>query len=157
MLENPRHKTAVILGTLSHVPNYPKKLKIYLHNASPFWQAVYWDKGKTYRRSLKTTDKREAHEHAKAFYEHIILSKYQHPSHLAQHTISEQKPTQAVSPVTNHSFQQIASQWLSRKSPKWCEKHTKQVESRLENNILKYVAHKNIQRITRNELLGLLQ
>jgi len=67
MLEESRHKTAVILGTLSQVPNYPNKLKIYLNNASPYWQAVYWDKGKTYRRSLKTTDKRIAYENAKVF------------------------------------------------------------------------------------------
>jgi len=82
MLEKPRHKTAVIVGTLSHVPNYPLKLKIYLNNASPYWQAMYWDRGTTYRRSLKTTDKREAYEHAKTFYEQVIIAKYQHPSHL---------------------------------------------------------------------------
>ena len=59
MLDNSRHKTAVILGTLSQVPNYPKKLKVYLNNASPYWQAVYWDKGVTYRRSSKTKEKYE--------------------------------------------------------------------------------------------------
>ncbi len=87
MLDNSRHKTAVILGTLSPVPNYPKKLKIYLNNASPYWQAVYWDNGKTHRRSLKTTDKRTAYEHAKAFYEQVIVDKYSHPSHLAHYQI----------------------------------------------------------------------
>ena len=155
MLEKSRHKTAVILGTLSQVPNYPKKLKIYLNNASPYWQAVYWDKGKTHRRSLKTTDKRSAYEYAKAFYEQIILTKYQHPSHLQQHIINEEKPIQSNNP--SYSLNQIASQWIARKSPKWCEKHTKQVEARLANNIFKYIADRNIQRITRNELLGLLQ
>ena len=89
MLEKARHKTAVILGTLSPVPNYPKKLKVYLNNASPYWQAVYWDNGKTHRRSLKTTDKRTAYEHAKAFYEQVIVAKYSHPTHLAHYQIKK--------------------------------------------------------------------
>ena len=75
MLEKARHKTSVIVGTLSQVPNYPKKLKVYLNNASPYWQAVYWDRGKTHRRSLKTIDKRTAYERAKAFYEQVIVAK----------------------------------------------------------------------------------
>jgi len=154
MLDKSRHKTAVILGTLSHVPNYPKKLKIYLNNASPYWQAVYWDRGKTYRRSLKTTDKRTAYEHAKAFYEHIILSKYGNPSHLAHYQI---KPKEEFVVGPDLSVKKIAAQWLSRRASKWTPTHAKQVESRLVNNILKYVADKNIQRITRNDLLGLLQ
>ena len=154
MLEKARHKTAVILGTLSQVPNYPKKLKVYLNNASPYWQAVYWDNGKTHRRSLKTTDKRTAYEHAKAFYEQVIVAKYSHPSHLAHYQIKAKEEFVAGPDL---SFKQIASQWLSRRSSKWTPAHTKQVESRLINNILKYVADKNIQRITRNDLLGLLQ
>ena len=79
MLEKPRHITAVIVGTLSQVPNYPNKLKIYLNNASPYWQAVYWDRGKTHRRSLKTIDKRTAYERAKAFYEQVIVAKCNPP------------------------------------------------------------------------------
>ena len=154
MLEKSRHKTAVILGTLSQVPNYPKKLKIYLNNASPYWQAVYWDKGKTYRRSLKTTDKRSAYEHAKAFYEQIILTKYSHPSHLAQYQIKT-KEDFVLAPELR--FKQIASDWLSRRASKWTANHTKQVELRLVNNIFKFIADKNIQRITRKDLLELLQ
>ncbi|TSA43257.1 MAG: hypothetical protein D4R53_00025, partial [Methylotenera sp.] len=60
MSETLRHKTAAIVGTVTPVPHYPKKLKVYLNNASPYWQVVYWDRGKTYRRSAKTTDKLEA-------------------------------------------------------------------------------------------------
>ena len=40
MSEALRHKTAAIIGTVTPVPGYPKKLKVYLNNASPFWQAV---------------------------------------------------------------------------------------------------------------------
>ena len=154
MLDNSRHKTAVILGTLSQVPNYPKKLKVYLNNASPYWQAVYWDNGKTHRRSLKTTDKRTAYEHAKAFYEQVIVAKYSHPTHLTHYQIKAKEEFVAGPDL---SFKQIMSQWLSRKATKWSANHTRQVELRLVNNILRYIADKNIQRITRKDLLGLLQ
>ena len=154
MLEKARHKTSVIVGTLSQVPNYPKKLKVYLNNASPYWQAVYWDKGKTHRRSLKTTDKRTAYECAKAFYEQVIISKYSHPSHFAHYQL---KPKEEFIVGVDLRFKKIASQWLSRKATKWSANHTRQVELRLVNNILRYIADKNIQRITRKDLLGLLQ
>jgi len=156
MSEALRHKTAAIIGTVTPVPGYPKKLKVYLNNASPYWQAVYWDRGKTYRRSLKTTDKVDAYEKAKLFYEHLILAKYQHPAHLKNHVISQANhPSNAIQP--DYSFKFIASQWISRKAVKWTARHKLMVEKRLENNIYKYVAAKNIQRITRKELLALIQ
>jgi integrase len=154
MLEKSRHITAVIVGTLSFVPNYPKKLKVYLNNASPYWQAVYWDKGKTHRRSLKTTDKRTAYEHAKAFYEQVIVAKYSYPTRLTHYQLKAKEEFVAGPDLR---FKQIASQWLSRKATKWSANHTRQVELRLVNNILRYIADKNIQRITRKDLLGLLQ
>ena len=151
-----RHKTAAIIGTVTPVPGYPKKLKVYLNNASPYWQAVYWDRGKTYRRSLKTTDKLTAYKNAKLFYEQLILAKYQHPAHLQNHVISSvNQPSKYVQP--NYSFKLIASQWISRKSVKWTARHKLMVEKRLEKNIYKYVGNKNIQRISRKELLALMQ
>jgi len=156
MSEALRHKTAAIIGTVKSVPGYPKKLKVYLNNASPYWQAVYWDRGRTYRRSLKTTDKLDAYEKAKQFYEQLILAKYQHPAHLKDHVISQtNQPSKAIQP--DYSFKLIASQWISRKAVKWTARHKLMVEKRLENNIYKYVAAKNIQRITRKELLALIQ
>jgi hypothetical protein len=156
MSETLRHKTAAIIGTVSPVPGYPKKLKVYLNNASPYWQAVYWDRGKTYRRSLKTTDKLTAYKNAKLFYEQLILAKYQHPAHLQNHIINPiNQPTKSVQP--NYSFKLIASQWIARKSIKWTARHKLTVEKRLEKNIYKYVGNKNIQRISRKELLALMQ
>ncbi len=151
-----RHKTAAIIGTVTSVPGYPKKLKVYLNNASPFWQAVYWDRGKTYRRSLKTTEKVDAFEKAKQFYEYLILAKYQHPAHLKNHIISPaNQPSKTIQP--DYSFKLIASQWISRKAVKWTPRHKLMVEKRLENNIYNYVGSKNMQRITRKELLALIQ
>ena len=70
-----RHKTAVIKGTLTRITKYPK-LRIYLNNASPYWQAVYWDKGVTYRRSSKTKEKYRAIKFAKELYEQVLVLKY---------------------------------------------------------------------------------
>lgn len=156
MSENLRHKTAAIIGTVTTVPGYPKKLKVYLNNSSPYWQAVYWDKGKTYRRTMQTNDKLLAYENAKVFYEMLILQKYQHPAHLKNHVISEtNKPIDAIPP--DHSFKEIAKQWIARQATRWTARHAKIVEQRLAYNMYGYVAKKNIQLITKAELLGLLQ
>ena len=110
MLEKPLHITAAIIGTVSPVPNYPKKLKIYLNNASPYWQALYWDRGKTYRRSMKTTDKRTAYENAKVFYQQIIIAKYSHPAHLENHpNIVVHKE---ITVKADFSFKLVTQQWL---------------------------------------------
>ena len=151
-----RHRTAAIPGTVTSVPHYPKKLKVYLNNASPYWWATYFDKGRTYRHSCKTQNKIEAFREARLFYEKLLISKYQHPSHLIEHQISEEnKPIKGIQ--VDLRFKKITAQWLSRRATKWTPAHTKQVEQRLINNVLRYVADKNIQRITRNDLLGLLQ
>jgi integrase len=156
MSENLRHKTAVIIGTVTSVPGYPKKLKVYLNNASPYWQAVYWDKGKTYRQTMKTTDKLVAYESAKVFYEMLILKKYQHQAHITQHVSSDaNKPVKTKQPY--HSFKKIATQWLALQAVKWSPRHKDIVEKRLANNMYRYVANKNIQLITKSELLGLLK
>lgn len=155
MLEKSRHKTAVIQGTLSYVPSYPKKLKIYLNNASPFWQAVYWDKGKTYRRSLKTTDKRTAYEHAKAFYEQVIIAKYSYPSHLVAYP--NVKQSQAVAVKTDFSFKLVAQQWLSRKEQKWSDDYAVEIERQITKNLYPSLASKKIASITKTDLLATLQ
>jgi len=156
MSEKLRHKTAAIIGTVTSVPGYPKLLRVYLNNASPYWQAVYWDKGKTYRRTMKTTDKLTAYENAKVFYEMLILKKYQHPVHLQQHVISEaNKPTNVKQP--DHSFKEIATQWIARQATRWTARHAKIVEQRLAYNMYGYVANKKIQHITKTDLLRVLQ
>ena len=155
MLDKPRHKTAVIIGTLSHVPSYPKKLKMYLNNASPYWQAVYWDKGKTYRRSLKTTDKLEAYEHAKAFYEQIIVAKYTHQSHLAAYPKVNQ--SKAITVKAKFSLKYVAEQWIGRMTYQWSYKHQREVERQLNKNIYPFLANKQINAITKPQLLAVLQ
>jgi len=155
MSEMNRHRTAAIIGTVTPVPNYPTKLKVYLNNASPYWQAVYWDNGKTYRKSTKTDDKREAYKKAKIFYEQIILSKYQHPAHLKKHKITTPKNNNTLHSSTQ--FETIAMQWVERKETKWVAPHTRNVISRLYTYLLNDIGKKDIARITRVELLAGIQ
>ena len=156
MSEILRHKTAAILGTVTSVPGYPKKLKVYLNNASSFWQAVYWDKGKTYRRTMKTTDKLLAYEKAKVFYELLILKKYQHPAHLQHHVISEaNKPVDVIQP--DHSFKEIATQWLSRKAYKLTASSVIEMGRLIRRNLYPFIGFKQINKISRVDLLATLE
>ena len=150
-----RHKTAVIFGTLTTINNYPK-LRIYLNNASPYWQAVYWDRGITYRRSSKTKDKLEAISFAKVMYEQIIAKKYQSSSHAKEYP-NIQIIKQQIEVNPKHSFKVIAEQWLSRKESIWVERHTFEVRRRLRNNLYDYIGNKHINSISKTELLSLIQ
>lgn len=63
-----RHRSLPIPESISPVPNYPSKLRIFLTPASPFWQVKCFFKGKSYVRSLRTTNKSVAFRAAKEFF-----------------------------------------------------------------------------------------
>ncbi len=157
MREKQRHKTAAIIGTVTPVPHYPKKLKVYLTNASPFWQAVYWERGKTYRKSTKTTDKLEAFKTAIVFYEQILLAKYSHPSHVESLPISLPASTTLTSSKAKKTFLETYEEWFELKSSKWKQAHTRNVRNRIEKYLLKDLAAKPIKAITQTELLSSLR
>ena len=71
-----KHRSTPIAASLTHVPNYPKKLVIYQLEASPFWWVRYYTDGKILRRSTKATDKKRALAAAKEFYDEINHRKY---------------------------------------------------------------------------------
>ncbi len=64
----PRHRTLPILASVTPIANYPSKLRIFLTNASRYWQVRCYLKGKTYTQSLKTTNKQAAISQAKQFF-----------------------------------------------------------------------------------------
>ena len=64
-----RGRTVPIPETLTSVPGYPEKLRIYRIEASRFWQVRCWFDGKTYSKSLKTTSKRSAINLARRFFD----------------------------------------------------------------------------------------
>lgn len=65
---SPRHRTLPILASVTPIANYPSKLRIFLTNASRYWQVRCYLKGKTYTQSLKTTSKQAAISQAKQFF-----------------------------------------------------------------------------------------
>jgi integrase len=56
------------LASVTPIANYPSKLRIFLTNASRYWQVRCYLKGKTYTQSLKTTSKQAAISQAKQFF-----------------------------------------------------------------------------------------
>lgn len=149
-----RHKTAAIIGTVTPVPHYPKKLKIYLNNASPFWQAVYWDKGKTYRKSTKVTDKYIAIQKAIEFYEQIILSKYSHTHHLAQHSIRQ--PNKQQDAKTRLIIDEVVQRWIERTRSRWQKVHARNVINLIDNYLLNALSGKDFKTIKQEHLLKVL-
>ena len=152
----PRHKTATIPGTVTQVPHYPKKLKIYLNNASPFWQAVYWDKGKTYRKSCKTTDKVQAFEAAKVFYEQLILRKYKHKGHLSKYPYIN-SGNNILNKSAKSTMQQLTDAWLEVKAANWTPRQVIEVKRRLNNDLLPQLGKRPIDQISKQQLMKLLQ
>ena len=67
-----RHRTGPIPETLTQVNGYPKKLKIYRLEASPYWWVRTFHNGKIYRRSTKTDVKRDAMSIARAFFDEVV-------------------------------------------------------------------------------------
>ena len=64
-----RGRKVPIPDTLTSVPGYPEKLRIYRIAASRYWQVRCWFDGKTYSKSLRTTSKQNAMALAKRFFD----------------------------------------------------------------------------------------
>ena len=69
-------RTTPIKSTLTHIPNYPKKLVVYQLAASPYWWVRYYSNGKIHRRTTKETDKRKAIAAAKQFYDDVTIGNH---------------------------------------------------------------------------------
>lgn len=77
--EPERHRTEPLPGTLTEVSGYPKKLKIYKLEASPYWWVRTFHNGKIYRRSTKTEVKRDALIFARSFYDQVVSGRVLEP------------------------------------------------------------------------------
>ncbi len=62
-----------VLSSMTAVRGYPSKLKIYRIRGSRFWQARCYMDGKMYVRSTRVTEKQQATEIAKQFYEELLI------------------------------------------------------------------------------------
>ncbi len=63
-----RHRTLPIPSSVTPVPGYPSKLVIFQTNASRYWQVRCYLKGRTYKQSLRTTNRLVALRAAKEFF-----------------------------------------------------------------------------------------
>ena len=77
--EAQRHRTEPVPGSLTEVSGYPKKLKIYRLEASPYWWVCTFHNGKIYRKSTKTEVKRDALIFARSFYDQVISGRIAAP------------------------------------------------------------------------------
>ncbi len=84
-----RNRALPIASTITHVPQYPTKLVIFLTNSSRYWQVRCFFSGKTIVRSLRTTSKRDAMRLAKEFYNMNICTApaQEHVQYARTHTI----------------------------------------------------------------------
>ncbi len=71
-----RGRTVPIPETLTPVPGYPDKLRIYRIAASRFWQVRCFFAGRTYSRSLRTTSMKTALDLARQFFDATSASIY---------------------------------------------------------------------------------
>lgn len=56
---------------------------------------------------------------------------------------------------TEHSFENVAREWYSKQT--WAEKHAKNINSRLEKDVFKYIGKKPITDITVRDILDILK
>lgn len=70
-----RHRTHPLQGTITQIDGFPSKLIIYQMQASPYWQVRYFEDGKIFRRSTRTTDKQAAIKRAKEIFADIVVNR----------------------------------------------------------------------------------
>jgi len=98
-----RHcRTLPIVSTMTSISGYPAKLKIYLTNASRFWQVRCFFKGRVVTQSTRSTDKRMAVRRAGVFYEQLVANYYvanyeNNPRNIDERNLFETVAEQAIS------------------------------------------------------------
>jgi len=69
------HNTLPVRGSITHIDGYPRKLVLYLMKASPYWQVRYFEDGRTFKRSTRTTNKQDAIQRAKEIFSDIVINR----------------------------------------------------------------------------------
>jgi len=73
--QSQSHNTLPIRGSITHIDGYPRKLVLYLMEASPYWQVRYFEDGRTFKRSTRTTNKQDAIQRAKEIFADIVINR----------------------------------------------------------------------------------
>jgi len=88
-----RHRTAAIPASITHIANYPAKLRIFRMSASRFWQVRCFFRGTTYTQSLKTENRAAAITLAKHFYHVKTAELYAAEAAESEHRRRQQRET----------------------------------------------------------------
>lgn len=144
--EQQRHRTEPIEGTLTEVHGYPKKLKLYKLDASPYWWVRTFHNGRIYRRSTKTDVKREATAFARAFYDEVVSGR----------ALAPQRKDDRI------TFAKVAEAYLKAQEAKVARKKLtemtfKNTEYRLKKTILPALGARDIASIHFDDLQELLE
>jgi len=88
-----RHRTAAIPASITHIANYPAKLRIFRMSASRYWQVRCFFRGTTYTQSLKTENRAAAITLAKHFYHFKTAELYAAEVADSEHRRRQQRET----------------------------------------------------------------
>jgi site-specific recombinase XerD len=136
-----RARTLPLQHTMTYIQGYPEKLKIYLTNASSFWQVRCFHKGKVYTRSLKTTRKSRAMCLARDFFDELMARFYVAPM-----------PEIGGTGNAKYSFKLLAEQTIESERARvirgeFAHHSLTMLRSRLYKHVIPYFANRNIQDI----------
>lgn len=136
-----RSRTLPLQHTMTYIQGYPEKLKIYLTNASSFWQVRCFHKGKVYTRSLKTTRKVRAIGMARDFFDELMARFYVAPM-----------PEIGGTGSAKYSFKLLAEQTIESERARvtrgeFAHHSLTMLRSRLYKHVVPYFANRNIQDI----------
>lgn len=133
-----RHRTVPIPASITPIPGYPSKLVIFRTNASHFWQVRCFLKGKTYKQSLRTTNRGVAFRAARDFF-------HAKTAELYGSTIAERPDTgrwfkDMVAPV-------LAHEQARTKRGEFSEAGLRILQNRLHKTILPFFGAMDIRQI----------
>ena len=137
-----RCRTLPITATVTSVPGYPAKLKIFLTNASRYWQVRCFFAPRVMIRSLHTTNKRDALQRAKEFYEQELLRRGQRVLSDEQYRSS----THSIDAVVELLVQNEAGRMARSEITRQCYLMTR---SRSQGEIARFFKRTAVERIDR--------
>lgn len=141
-----RNRSLPIPSTITCVPQYPDKLKIYMTSASSYWQARCFHRGRVHTRSLRTEQKQRALSMAKEFFNELMARSY-----------TDGAPEPDVKPSIKYSFRVLAEQMLAQERLKVLRGELVQhsltmLASRLNKHVIPYFGERHIGKITTEQI-----
>ena len=136
-----RNRSLPIPSSVSCVPGYPDKLKIFRTPSSSYWQAKCFHRGRVHTRSLRTEQRGRALSLAKDFFNELMARSY---------TDGAVEPE--VKPTIKYSFRVLAEQMLAQERLKvmrgeLANHSLTMLASRLNKHVIPYFGERHIGKI----------